>query len=255
MTANSAPPGIPSPSRLEGWMNKIVGGEPAELHDIQLIAGGRSNLTYRLAVWGPAGDRSLVLRRPPLGHVLPTAHDMSREYRVLTALSGTQVPVARPVAFCDDDDVIGAPFYLMEYVPGVVLRTRQDTAGLTEPQARGLSEGLADMLAAIHGVDVDAVGLASLGRGAGYLSRQLGRWQRQWDLSVTRDVPGYAELVARLTDRLPPEGETTLVHGDFRLDNVLVTVAPQPRITAVVDWEMATLGDPLAGLGVTPAYR
>jgi aminoglycoside phosphotransferase (APT) family kinase protein len=235
-------------------MNKIVGGEPAELHDIQLIAGGRSNLTYRLAVWGPAGDRSLVLRRPPLGHVLPTAHDMSREYRVLTALSGTQVPVARPVAFCDDDDVIGAPFYLMEHVPGVVLRTRQDTAGLTEPQARGLSEGLADMLAAIHGVDVDAVGLASLGRGAGYLSRQLGRWQRQWDLSVTRDVPGYAELVARLTDRLPPEGETTLVHGDFRLDNVLVTVAPQPRITAVVDWEMATLGDPLADLGLTLVY-
>ncbi|MDQ2813848.1 MAG: phosphotransferase family protein [Actinomycetota bacterium] len=235
-------------------MNEIVGGEPAELHDIQLIAGGRSNLTYRLAVSGPAGDRSLVLRRPPLGHVLPTAHDMSREYRVLTALSGTQVPVARPVAFCDDDDVIGAPFYLMEHVPGVVLRTRQDTAGLTEPQARGLSEGLADMLAAIHGVDVDAVGLASLGRGAGYLSRQLGRWQRQWDLSVTRDVPGYAELVARLTDRLPPEGETTLVHGDFRLDNVLVTVSPQPRITAVVDWEMATLGDPLADLGLTLVY-
>src|ERR1035438_7868783 len=235
MTANSAPPGIPSPSRLEGWMNKIVGGEPAELHDIQLIAGGRSNLTYRLAVWGPAGDRSLVLRRPPLGHVLPTAHDMSREYRVLTALSGTQVPVARPVAFCADAEVVGAPFYLMEHVPGAVLRTRQDTAGLTEPQARELSEGLADMLAAIHGVDVDAVGLAGLGRGAGYLRRQLDRWQRQWDLSVTGDVPGYPELVARLT-------------------SVLVTVSPQPRITAVVDWEMATLGDPLADLGLTLVY-
>jgi aminoglycoside phosphotransferase (APT) family kinase protein len=110
------------------------------------------------------------------------------------------------------------------------------------------------MLAAIHGVDVEAVGLSGLGRGTGYLRRQLDRWQRQWELSVTREVPGYAELVARLADRLPAEGETTLVHGDFRLDNVLVTVDPQPRITAVVDWEMATLGDPLADLGLTLVY-
>ena len=254
MTVSSAPPGIPSPSRLAGWINDTVGGEPCELTDIQLIAGGRSNLTYRLTVSALAGSRSLVLRRPPLGHVLPTAHDMSREYRVLTALSGTKVPVARPVAFCADAEVVGAPFYLMEYVPGAVLRTRQDTAGLTQTQARELSEGLADMLAAIHGVDVDAVGLADLGRGTGYLRRQLDRWQRQWELSMTREVPGYPELVARLTSRLPAEGETTLVHGDFRLDNVLVTVSPQPRITAVVDWEMATLGDPLADLGLTLVY-
>jgi aminoglycoside phosphotransferase (APT) family kinase protein len=164
------------------------------------------------------------------------------------------VPVARPVAFCDDTEVIGAPFYLMEHVPGAVLRTRQDTAVLTEVQARELSEGLADMLAAIHGVDVEAVGLAGLGRGTGYLRRQLDRWQRQWDLSVTRDVPGYGELVARLTDRLPAEGEATLVHGDFRLDNLLVTVDPRPRIMAVVDWEMATIGDPLADLGLTLVY-
>ncbi|HEX2744828.1 MAG TPA: phosphotransferase family protein [Streptosporangiaceae bacterium] len=254
MTVLRSPPGIPSPVRLEGWLNDAVGGEPADLVDIQLIAGGRSNLTYRLALWRPSGSHLLVLRRPPLGHVLPTAHDMSREYRVLLALAGTRVPVAQPVAFCDDAEVIGAPFYLMEHVPGAVIRTRQDAAVLTEPQARDLSEGLADMLAAIHGVDVEAVGLSGLGRGAGYLSRQLDRWQRQWDLSVTREVPGYPELVARLTDRLPAEGETTLVHGDFRLDNVLVTVSPRPRITAVVDWEMATLGDPLADLGLTLVY-
>jgi aminoglycoside phosphotransferase (APT) family kinase protein len=262
MTVSSSPPGIPSPARLAGWLNDKLddrlddgtGGEPAELTDIQLIAGGRSNLTYRLTLSDGAGSRLLVLRRPPLGHVLPTAHDMSREFRVLSALSGTPVPVARPVAFCDDAEVIGAPFYLMEYVPGVVLRTRQDTAALTESQARQLSEGLADMLAAIHGADVEAIGLSSLGRGAGYLRRQLDRWQRQWDLSATREVPGYAGLVARLTDALPAEGETTLVHGDFRLDNVLVQVAPQPRITAVVDWEMATLGDPLADLGLTLVY-
>jgi aminoglycoside phosphotransferase (APT) family kinase protein len=254
MTVSSSPPGIPSPARLEGWLNETVGGEPSELVDIQLIAGGRSNLTYRLTVAGAGQSRLLVLRRPPLGHVLPTAHDMGREYRVLSGLSGTQVPVARPVAFCDDTDVIGAPFYLMEHVPGAVLRTRQDMVGLTEVQSRELSEGLADMLAAIHGVDVEAAGLSGLGRGAGYLTRQLNRWQRQWELSVTREVPGYGELVARLTDRLPAEGEATLVHGDFRLDNVLVTVAPRPRITAVVDWEMATIGDPLADLGLTLVY-
>jgi aminoglycoside phosphotransferase (APT) family kinase protein len=254
MTVSSSPPGIPSPVRLEGWLHDTIGGEPSELVDIQLIAGGRSNLTYRLTVAGADQSRLLVLRRPPLGHVLPTAHDMGREYRVLSGLSGTQVPVARPLAFCADTEVIGAPFYLMEHVPGAVLRTRQDTAVLTEVQARELSEGLADMLAAIHGVDVEAVGLDSLGRGTGYLRRQLDRWQRQWELSVTRDVPGYGELVARLTDRLPAEGEATLVHGDFRLDNVLVTVAERPRITAVVDWEMATIGDPLADLGLTLVY-
>jgi aminoglycoside phosphotransferase (APT) family kinase protein len=273
MTVSNSPPGIPSPARLESWLNVSLsdnlGGEPpelartelaraelarTELAEVELIAGGRSNLTYRLAVEGPSGRRLLVLRRPPLGHVLPTAHDMSREFRVHSALAGTRVPVARPLAFCADVDVIGAPSYLMEYVPGLVLRTRQDTAGLTEPQARHLSEDLADMLAAIHGVDLAATGLSGLGRGAGYLRRQLDRWQRQWDLSVTREVPGYAELVARLTDALPPEGETTLVHGDYRLDNVLVTVSPQPRITAVVDWEMATLGDPLADLGLTLVY-
>ena len=269
MPLTSTPPGIPDAPRLAGWIGESLGGEPAEraepakpaeraepveLAGIELIAGGRSNLTYRLTISGPAGERLLVLRRPPLGHVLPTAHDMSREYRVLSALAGTDVPVARPLAFCADEDVIGAPFYLMEYVPGVVLRSRQDTAALTGQQNADLSERLADMLAAIHGVDVEAVGLSGLGRGAGYLTRQLARWQRQWELSNRREVPGYDDLVARLTATLPPEGETTLVHGDFRLDNVLVTTSPRPRISAVVDWEMATLGDPLADLGLTLVY-
>ena len=278
MTVINTPPGIPSPARLAAWLNDHVPGGPVELTDIQLIAGGRSNLTYRLTVSAPGagpgaapgtgpgaapgteaaagaeGTRLLVLRRPPLGHVLPTAHDMSREFRVLSALAGTRVPVAPLVASCTDDEVIGAPFYVMEYVPGVVLRTRADTKALTEAQAAELSRRLAEMLAAIHGVDVNQVGLADLGRGAGYLRRQLDRWQRQWDLSATRDMPGYAQLVERLTAALPAEGQTTLVHGDYRLDNALVTLNPQPRITAVVDWEMATLGDPLADLGLTLVY-
>src|SRR5580700_5572597 len=227
MTESSTPPGIPSPARLAAWLNDHVPGGPLELTDIQLIAGGRSNLTYRLTVSEPGpgpepgaepgaalgtgaeGTRLLVLRRPPLGHVLPTAHDMSREFRVLSALAGTRVPVAPLVPSSTDVGVIGAPFYVMEYVPGVVLRTRHDTKDLTEAQAAGLSRCLAEMLAAIHGVDVNQVGLGDLGRGAGYLRRQLDRWQRQWELSATEDRPGYTELVERLTAALPAEGQTT----------------------------------------------
>jgi aminoglycoside phosphotransferase (APT) family kinase protein len=252
MTSPTVPPGISSVPGLEGWLAANVTGAPVIVTNVRLIAGGRSNLTYHVAL---ETGTELVLRRPPLGHVLPTAHDMSREFRVISALAGTDVPVAGAVAYCADTDVIGAPFYLMEYVPGQVLRTGTDTAALTAEQNTTLSEGLADMLAAIHGVDTSAVGLGDLGRGAGYLRRQLDRWQRQWQLSVTREVPGYDELVAALAGRLPGEGEVTLVHGDFRIDNVLVDArTAAPRILAVVDWEMATLGDPLADLGLTLVY-
>ena len=198
MTTPTVPPGIASVPRLESWLADTVTGTRVTVTDIRLIAGGRSNLTYRLTL---DTGRQLVLRRPPLGHVLPTAHDMSREFRVISALAGTNVPVAGPVAYCADGEVIGAPFYLMDYVPGQVLRTGADTAALTAAQNAKLSEELASMLAAIHGVDTGAVGLADLGKGAGYLRRQLDRWQRQWQLSVTRDVPGYDELVAKLADR------------------------------------------------------
>jgi aminoglycoside phosphotransferase (APT) family kinase protein len=142
----------------------------------------------------------------------------------------------------------------MEYVDGLVLRTQQDGEKLTPVQARQLSERLADMLAAIHGVDVAAVGLNGFGRPEGYLARQLARWQRQWELSVTREMPGYDRLVERLAAGLPEDGDHTLVHGDFRLDNMLVTLGQQPAVAAVVDWEMSTLGDPLADLGLTLIY-
>jgi aminoglycoside phosphotransferase (APT) family kinase protein len=272
MIMSNVPPGVTSVPRLEQWLAASVTGAPVSITEVHLIAGGRSNLTYRLSLTpegapggapgsmkesAPAGAaRQLVLRRPPLGHVLPTAHDMSREFRVISALSGTGVPVANPVAYCPDPDVIGAPFYLMDYVKGTVFRTHQDAAGLTPAQAAALSEGLADMLAAIHGVDVQAVGLGDLGRGAGYLRRQLDRWQRQWQLSATREVPGYDALAGRLAAGLPPDDQSdiTLVHGDFRIDNVLVAPDPPTRIAAVVDWEMATLGDPLADLGLTLVY-
>jgi aminoglycoside phosphotransferase (APT) family kinase protein len=254
MTAEGTVPGIESVSRLAGWLTEH--GVPAaeRLPSVHLIAGGRSNLTYRLDFPAPSEPARLVLRRPPLGHVLPTAHDMSREYRLISALQGTSIPVAAPVAFCSDTEIIGAPFYVMEYVDGLVIRSKEDSAAITPEQARLVSERLAEMLAAIHQLDTAAAGLGDFGRPDGYLRRQLTRWQRQWELSASREVPGYQELVARLEAGLPEGGEGTLVHGDFRLDNVLLAAGAEPRIAAVVDWEMATLGDPLADLGLTLVY-
>jgi aminoglycoside phosphotransferase (APT) family kinase protein len=238
-------PGIPDLETLRRWL-KDEARVPGRLKAAELIAGGRSNLTYLLDL----GDSTLVLRRPPLGHVLPTAHDMGREYKMLSALTGTDVPVPAPVAFCADAEIVGAPFYLMEHVPGAVLRTADAArAALSPSDARELSKQLVRTLAAIHAADPSQIGTPR----PGYLPRQLDRWQRQWELSATREVDGYDALVARLGEGLPSGGEVTLVHGDFRLDNTIVTLPP-PRIAAVVDWEMATLGDPLADLGLTLTY-
>lgn len=242
-------PGISDPAKLDAWISANVHPVPGRLTEVSLISGGRSNLTYRLDL----DDQTLVLRRPPLGHVLPTAHDMSREYRVLSALAGTPIPVPTPIAFCADTAIVDAPFYLMRHVTGRVLRTRGDGAGLTAEQARELSEYVIDMLAAIHGVDIEAVGLAGFGRPAGYMTRQLARWQRQWELSNSREVPGFDDLVRRLAAEMPQSADGTLVHGDLRLDNMLVTLEPT-QVAAVVDWEMSTLGDPLADLGLTLMY-
>ena len=242
-------PGISDPAKLDTWISANTDPVPGKLTEVSLISGGRSNLTYRLDF----GDQTVVLRRPPLGHVLPTAHDMSREYRVLSALAGTSIPVPAPVAFCEDTEITGAPFYLMRYVAGRVLRTREDGADVTVEQARRLSECVIDMLAAIHGVDIEAVGLAGFGRPAGYMTRQLARWQRQWELSNSREVPGYDDLVRRLAADLPQSTDGTLVHGDLRLDNMLVRL-DTTQVAAVVDWEMSTLGDPLADLGLTLMY-
>ncbi|MGP4029665.1 phosphotransferase family protein [Actinomadura sp. 3N407] len=254
----SGVPGIDVP-RLAEWLDRELPGS-GRISAIDLIAGGRSNLTYGIVL---DGGRRIVLRRPPLGHVQPTAHDMGREYRVLTALGeGTAVPVPRTLAFCDDEDVIGARFYLMDYVEGRVLRSREDAEDLTPGQASGLSEALAAALAAIHTVDVKAVGLEDFGRPSGYMARQLKRWGKQWDGSqeavratgTTRDLPEYDRLVARLADRMPADAPARLVHGDFRLDNALARLEPRPEIAAVVDWEMSTLGDPLSDLGLTLVY-
>ena len=245
-------PGVENPLGLAKWLAEAGLTDLGELRGVQLIAGGRSNLTYRLDLEGGR----VVLRRPPLGHVLPTAHDMNREYRVMSALAGTAVPVPATLAICQDPDIIGAPFYLMRFVDGLVLRSAQDGAALSPEQAGELSNLMAETLASIHGVDLESAGLTDFGRPAGYLARQLDRWQRQRELSNTRELPGYEELVQRLAAGLPPTGaaDGALVHGDFRLDNCLMQLSAPPRVAAVVDWEMSTLGDPLADLGLTLMY-
>jgi aminoglycoside phosphotransferase (APT) family kinase protein len=221
----------------------------------ELIAGGLSNLTYELR---DAEGRSWVLRRPPLGHVLPTAHDMRREFRVISALQGT-VPVARAYALCEDPDVIGAQFYVMEKVEGVVLRTRAQCAALTAAQRRSAAESLVDVLAALHAVDPAAVGLADFGRPDGYLHRQLDRWDRQYAASQSREIRGLFELGDGLRAAVPVTQRSAILHGDYRLDNVMMRLGEKGadadvQVAAVFDWEMSTLGDPLADLGMLLTY-
>jgi aminoglycoside phosphotransferase (APT) family kinase protein len=220
-----------------------------------MIAGGLSNLSY--AVTG--GARPLVLRRPPLGHVLNTAHDMRREYRVLSALRGTAVPVPETELFHDDTDGaagVGAPFYLMEFVPGRVLAHPADNAEYSPAALHRLSLDLAETVARVHDVDVAAVGLADFGRPEGFLGRQAARWMRQFEQSRSRPLPELEQLAVALSDSLPQTRAVSLLHGDFRLDNTLVAADERgaPRIVAVLDWEMSTIGDSLTDLGLFGLY-
>jgi aminoglycoside phosphotransferase (APT) family kinase protein len=214
----------------------------------EVIAGGKSNLTYVLR----HDDGVLVLRRPPLGHVLATAHDMGREFRVISALGPTRVPVPTTRLLCADPEVIGAPFYLMSYVEGTVYRGAAETAKLTSRRAHAMSYDLIDVLADLHDVDPVAVGLGDFGRPEGYLDRQLRRWKTQLDASRSRELPGIDELHDLLAANVPGSGPAAVVHGDYRLDNAIV--GADDRIAAVLDWEMATLGDPLADLGLLLVY-
>lgn len=214
----------------------LAGGEPV------LIEGGKSNLTYQV------GD--LIVRRPPLGHVLRTAHDMAREARVLTALRPTDVPVPKVLATCSDPSVIGAPFYVMERVPGTVYRDPADAVGLG---VDALTASLVEVLTILHAVDPAAVGLADFGRPEGYLERQVGRWRKQLDASLNRPLPGITELHECLARDLPAvPGPSGIVHGDYKLDNLIIS--PGGGVAAVLDWEMATLGDQLTDLGLLLAY-
>jgi len=216
-----------------------------------VITGGRSNLTY--AVEG--ARRSLVLRRPPLGHVLSSAHDMRREHRVISALANTPVPVPVAVDIVDDTGgaVTGTPFFVMERAPGRVLSRRTQNADYTPEGLRAVSLELARALADLHAVDPASVGLADFGRPDGYLERQLKTWRRQLDASRSRETPALDALQVRLGEGMPAATRAGIVHGDYRLDNALVD-GPEPRLTAILDWEMATLGDPLVDLGILALY-
>jgi aminoglycoside phosphotransferase (APT) family kinase protein len=212
------------------------------------ITGGRSNLTYRIT----DGTRIWVLRRPPLGHVLPTAHDMSREYRVISALADTDVPVPAPVALCTDANVIGAPFYVMDFVDGAVLDAAR-LAGMDPATAGRVSAELLDTLMAVHAVDPESVGLGDFGRPDGFLHRQLARWHAQSLASRQSPRPLEEAVRSALVATVPAQGRSSIVHGDYRLTNVMFDA--DTKIVAVVDWEMATLGDPLTDVGLLYVYH
>jgi aminoglycoside phosphotransferase (APT) family kinase protein len=241
-------PGI-DVDRVTEWLVGHVDGAVAPL-TFDVIAGGHSNLTFRVT---GADGRRWVLRRPPLGHVLASAHDMGREHRVISGLQGTAVPVPPVAGICDDVDVNGAPFYVMGFVDGHVVRDRAAADHLLTVEARATaSRSLVDTMAAIHAVDLGRAGLDDLGRHDGYLARQLKRWYGQWNQQKTRDLPLVDQVHDELLRRIPEQGPATIVHGDYRLDNTMVDDAGE--VIAVLDWEICTLGDPLADLGLLLVY-
>ena len=241
------PPGLDL-DRLRGLLDREQPGLVTGALSGRLIEGGRSNLTYAVT----DGTAKWVVRRPPLGHVLATAHDMKREHRVISALHPTNVPVPRPILLCEDDEVLGAPFYVMEFVEGTPYRTADDLAPLGPDRTRGAVLELVDTLVELHAVDPSQVGLADFGRPEGFLDRQLRRWGKQLDASRNRDLAGVEELHAALGHRLPTSPAPAVVHGDYRLDNVLI--GEDDKIKAILDWEMSTLGDPLTDLGLLVMY-
>ncbi|MFI5626879.1 phosphotransferase family protein [Nocardioides sp. NPDC051685] len=238
--------------RLGPWLAENVEGAGAELSATH-ISGGKSNLTYAVS----DGTHEWIVRRPPLGHVLATAHDMKREFTVITALRDTDVPVPHTFAFCDDEEVLGAPFYVMEKVDGRPYRYARELEPLGADRTKAISEQLIDVMAALHAVDPAAVGLSEFGRPEGFLSRQVRRWKKQLEASYSRDLPAADELHALLEERVgAAEAASTgpgIVHGDYRLDNVLTDSTD--KIRAVVDWEMATLGDPVTDLAILLTYQ
>lgn len=234
---------------VTAWLDANIDG-CAGPYEFELIAGGRSNLTYRIT---DAEGGRLVLRRPPLGHVLATAHDMAREHRIISAVGATGVPVPRTLGLCTDVDVNGAPFYVMSFVDGVVLDSAVRAEQLAPDLRVPASEHLVDVLADLHAVDVDAVGLGDLARRDGYIERQLKRWRTQWEGSKTHEIPAIDEVGVLLADRVPDQQGVVIAHGDYRFGNVLTDVSVG-RVAAVLDWELCTLGDPLADLGYLGVY-
>ena len=248
MTDSAAPDGI-DVAGVSAWLSTHAPDATPPLR-FSLIAGGRSNLTY--TVTDAAGQR-FVLRRPPLGPLLPSAHDVAREHRIMAALAGSAVPVPPLVGLCTDEAVTGAPFYVMRFVDGLILREPESVQPVPEPIRTAAAGSLIDVLAALHAVDPDAVGLGDLGRKGGYVERTIRRWRGQWEKSKTREIPLIDELADRLAANIPAAGPARIVHGDYRLDNTLIS-PEDGSVQAVLDWELCTLGDPLADVGMLLVY-
>lgn len=242
------PPGL-DPERLRAYLERELPGLVQGPLVGELIEGGRSNLTYAVS----DGTGRWVVRRPPLGHVLATAHDMRREHRVISALHRTAaVPVPGALLLCEDESVLGAPFYVMEFVEGTPYRTAAQLTEIGPDRTRKVVLGLADTLVQLHAVDPETAGLADFGRPDGFLERQLRRWGKQLEASRNRELPGIDALRSGLAAALPASPAATVVHGDYRLDNVLI--GADDTVAAVLDWEMSTLGDPLTDLGLLVMY-
>ena len=242
-----APDGIDR-SGVEGWFEANVPDAQLPL-SFKRISGGRSNMTF--GVRDSAGH-AWALRRPPLGKRLGSAHDMGREHRVIAALQDTPVPVPPVIGLCENESVNGAPFYVMGFVDGPILRSAEDAKEFDEDERRAIGERVVDTLVAIHAVDPDQAGLGDLGRREAYVERQLRRWHGQWEKSKTRELPVVDDVHDRLSARIPEQGPATIVHGDYRLDNMILS--PSGDVAAVVDWELCTLGDPLADVGMLLVY-
>jgi aminoglycoside phosphotransferase (APT) family kinase protein len=216
----------------------------------EVIAGGLSNITYRVRLAGG----TVIVRRPPLGHVLPRAHDMRREHRVLSALAAAGYEVPAPLGLCTDTTVIGADFYVMPEVRGTVLRSSADSAALPKEQRADVAADLVRLLARLHQFDPGAIGLGDFGRRGGYSARQLHTWSAQWERSRTHELPDMDRLIAQLGEHLPEDTASVVVHGDYRLDNTIVDTTGPARIAAVLDWELSTIGDPIADLALMLTY-
>jgi aminoglycoside phosphotransferase (APT) family kinase protein len=235
--------------RVTAWLAEhVAGAEPP--FRFELIAGGRSNLTYKVL---DAGDATFVLRRPPTGAVLATAHDMAREHRIISAVGGTGVPVAPALGLCTDESVNGAPFYVMGFVEGVVLDGPDKAEPLAPAVRRRAAEQLFDVLADLHALDVDEIGLGDLAKRTGYVERQVRRWSTQWEKSKTRELPAIDEVARLLAQRMPEQVGVSIAHGDYRFGNCL-TDPETGAVAAVLDWELCTLGDPLADVGYVGVY-
>ena len=239
--------GIDGPA-VTAWFEEHVAGARGPF-EFALIAGGHSNLTFGVT---DANGQRYVLRRPPLGQVLATAHDMGREHKIISALGPTDVPVAPALGLCTDESVNGAPFYVMDFVDGLIVRDASVVDRLTPEARRNTGCSIATTLAKIHAVDPDAVGLGDLGKKDDYVARQLKRWYGQWEKSKTRELAEIDEVHEALLSRIPDQGPAAIVHGDYRLDNCMTDETGE--VIAVLDWELCTLGDPMADVGLLAVY-